>query len=54
LDYVGTLDVKANGGGSSVEWRVQFWADGQPTIIVRTIVATLLKTGVEALKKRFG
>jgi len=54
LDYVGTLDVKANGAGSSVEWRVQFWADGQPTLIVRTIIATLLKTGLEALKKRFG
>jgi Polyketide cyclase / dehydrase and lipid transport len=54
LDYVGTLDVKANGSGSSVEWRVQFWADGQPTIIVRTIITTLVKTGLEALKKRFG
>jgi hypothetical protein len=53
-DYTGTLDVKPKGAGSSVEWRVQYWADGQPDIIVRTIVSTLLKTGLEGLKKRFG
>jgi hypothetical protein len=53
-DYRGTLDVKPKGTGSSVEWHVQYWADGQPDIIVRTIVATLLKTGLEGLKKRFG
>ena len=33
---------------------MQFWADGQPTIIVRTIITTLVKTGLEALLKRFG
>jgi len=54
LDYIGTLDVKPKGAGSSVDWRVQYWADGQPDLIVRTIIATLLKTGMEALKKRFG
>jgi hypothetical protein len=53
-DYTGTLDVKPKGAGSSVEWRVQYWADGQPDIIVRTIIGTLLKTGLEGLKKRFG
>jgi hypothetical protein len=53
-DYTGTLDVKPKGTGSSVEWRVQYWADGQPDLIVRTIVGTLLKTGLEGLKKRFG
>jgi hypothetical protein len=53
-DYIGTLDVKPKGTGSSVEWRVQYWADGQPDLIVRTIVGTLLKTGLEGLKKRFG
>jgi hypothetical protein len=53
-DYTGTLDVKPRGAGSSVEWRVQYCADGQPDIIVKTIVATLLKTGLEGLKKRFG
>lgn len=54
VDYTGTLDVKPKGNGCSVEWRVQFLADNQPTLIVRTIVSTLLKTGFEALKKRFG
>jgi hypothetical protein len=53
-DYTGTLDVKPKGAGSSVEWRVQYWADGQPDIVVRTIVTTLQKTGLEGLKKRFG
>jgi len=54
MDYTGTFDLKPKGSGSSVEWRVQFLADNQPTIVVRTIVATLLKTGFEALTKRFG
>jgi hypothetical protein len=54
VDYTGTLDVKPKGNGCSVEWRVQFLADNQPTLIVKTIVATLMKTGFEALKKRFG
>jgi hypothetical protein len=53
-DYTGTLDVKPHGTGSSVEWRVQYWADGQPDIVVRTIVTTLQKTGLDALKNRFG
>jgi hypothetical protein len=53
-DYTGALDVKPKEAGSSVAWRVQYWADGQPDIIVRTIVTTLLKTGLEGLKKRFG
>jgi hypothetical protein len=54
VDYTGTFDVKPKAGGSSVEWRVQFLADNQPTLIVKTIVATLMKTGFEALAKRFG
>jgi hypothetical protein len=53
-NYTGTFDLKPKGSGSSVEWRVQFLADNQPTLIVRTIVATLMKTGFEALTKRFG
>lgn len=53
-DYAGTLDVKPKGTGSSVEWRVQYLADGQPDIIVKTIVSSLLKTGLESLKPRFG
>ena len=31
-----------------MEWRVQFLADNQPTLIVKTIVATLIKTGFES------
>jgi carbon monoxide dehydrogenase subunit G len=54
VDYTGTFDLKPKGSGSSVEWRVQFLADNQATLVVRTIVATLMKTGFEALTKRFG
>jgi Polyketide cyclase / dehydrase and lipid transport/Domain of unknown function (DUF4331) len=53
VDYTGTLDVKPKGSGSSVEWRVHFLADNQPTIIVRTIAATLMKRGFEGLEKSF-
>jgi hypothetical protein len=53
-DYTGTLDVKPKGSGSSVEWRVQYRADGQPDLIVRTVVTALEKVGLDALKKRFG
>jgi hypothetical protein len=53
-DCAGTLDVKPKGSGSSVEWRVQYWADGQPDILVKTVISTLLKTGLESLKSRFG
>lgn len=54
VNFTATFDVKAKATGSSVEWRVQFLADNQPTLIVKTIVATLMKTGFEALAKRFG
>jgi polyketide cyclase/dehydrase/lipid transport protein len=54
VDYTGTFQLKPKGSGSSVEWRVEFLADNQPTLVVRTIVATLMKTGFEALQKRFG
>jgi hypothetical protein len=53
-NYTGVLEVSPKGSGSSVTWRVQFLGDGQPTIIIRTIVATLQKVGLESLKKRFG
>ncbi len=54
VDYTGTFELKPKGTGSFVEWQVQFLADNQPTLIVKTIVATLMKTGFEALAKRFG
>ena len=54
-NYTGVLEVAPQGsGGSTVTWRVQFLSDGQPTIVIRTIVATLQKVGLESLKKRFG
>ena len=54
VDYTGTLDVKPKGTGSSVEWSVKYWADGQPDIIVKTTISTLLKTGLDSLTTRFG
>ena len=54
VNYTGTLNVKPQGTGSSVEWRVQYLANGQPDFIVKTIVGTLLKAGFEGLKKQFG
>lgn len=54
VDYTGTLSAKPNRTGSSVEWRVQYLADGQGDLVVKTIVSTLEKTGLESLKNRFG
>jgi hypothetical protein len=53
-DYTGTLSVNSKGTGSSVQWQVQYWADGQPDILVKTVITTLLKTSLESLKTRFG
>jgi hypothetical protein len=53
-DYTGTLSAKPKGAGTTVEWRVQYVADGQPDIVVKSIVSTLLKTGLGSLKSRFG
>ena len=51
--YKGSLGVTPKGPGSSIEWQAQYLADGQPDIIVKTIISTLLKVGLESLKKRF-
>jgi hypothetical protein len=53
-DYKGTLSVIPKGTGSLVQWQVQYWADGQPDILVKTVITTLLKTSLESLKVRFG
>jgi hypothetical protein len=53
-DYTGTLEVKPNGTGSSVEWRAQYRPNGQGDIVVKTILSTLFKTGLDSLKPRFG
>lgn len=52
--YTGVLGVKTKGSGSTVEWRSQFLANNQPDILVKLIVSTLLKTGLDSLKPRFG
>jgi hypothetical protein len=52
-DYTGRLEVKANGAGRSVEWGAQYLPKGQGDIVVRTIISTLFKTGLESLKARF-
>jgi hypothetical protein len=52
--YVGTLEVTPKGRGSVAEWRVEYLANGQPDIVVKTIVSALQKTGLESLTTRFG
>jgi Polyketide cyclase / dehydrase and lipid transport/Domain of unknown function (DUF4331) len=52
-DYTGRFEVKSNGTGSRVEWSAQYLPKGQGDIVVRTIVSTLFKTGLESLKSRF-
>jgi hypothetical protein len=52
-DYTGRLEVKPNGAGSSVEWGAQYLPKGQGDIVVKTIISTLFKTGLESLKSRF-
>jgi hypothetical protein len=54
INYTGTLSVKPSAQGSLVTWRVQYLADGQPDIIVSTIIKTLVGTGLTSLKARFG
>jgi len=51
--YAGTVEVKPTGHGCVAEWCVQFLANDQPDIIVRTIVSRLLKTGLGSLSRRF-
>src|SRR5271163_2895586 len=45
-DYSGTLEVKAKGNGSSVEWLVQYRPAGAPALAINT--------GLERLQTRFG
>jgi hypothetical protein len=53
-NYTGTLAVKGNGSGSIVEWRAEFLANDQATFIVKLIVSTLFKVGLDSLPARFG
>ena len=52
--YAGMLEVKPKDGGCIVDWRVQFLANHQSDRAVKSLVSTLLKTGLESLKSRFG
>jgi hypothetical protein len=51
--YAGVIDVRPKGSGSVAEWRVEFLANNQPDIVVRTMVSNLIKTGLGSLKPRF-
>jgi hypothetical protein len=52
--YSGMLDVKPNGSGSVIEWRVQFLANHQTDRAVKVLVSKIVNTGLERLKSRFG
>jgi len=52
--YTGTLEVKPNGSGSVVDWRTQFVAHLHTDRAAKVLVSTLLNTGLESLKSRFG
>jgi hypothetical protein len=51
--YEGTIEVRSKGSGCVAEWRVQYLANNQPDIAVRTRVMMLVKTGLDSLKHRF-
>ncbi|HJZ73400.1 MAG TPA: DUF4331 family protein [Vicinamibacterales bacterium] len=51
--YAGVVEVKPQGSGCVASWRVEFRADKQPDIVVRTMVSTLLKTGLGSLRQSF-
>jgi hypothetical protein len=51
--YTGTIEVKPKGNGCVADWRVDFLANNQPDIVVRTRVLALVKTGLGSLKQRF-
>jgi hypothetical protein len=51
--YTGTIEVESKGKGCVAHWRVDFLANNQPDIVVRTMVSTLVMTGLGSLKSRF-
>jgi hypothetical protein len=52
--YTGELEVQAKGRGCVVEWRAQFLASHRSDRAAKSMVSTLLNTGFESLKRRFG
>jgi Polyketide cyclase / dehydrase and lipid transport/Domain of unknown function (DUF4331) len=51
--YAGSIEVNPKGNGCVAGWRVEFLANNQPDIVVRTQVSTLVNTGLGSLKHRF-
>src|SRR5262249_5227480 len=51
--YVGTIEVTPKGSGCVAGWRVEFLANNQPDIVMRTMVSKLVNTGLGSLKARF-
>ena len=52
--YAGVIDVRPKASGSVAEWRVDYLANNQSDIAVRTMVSRLVETGLGSLKARFG
>jgi len=52
--YEGTMEVLPKGTGSIVNWQVNYRPEGQAKLIVQIIISTLLRTGLDGLKLRFG
>ena len=52
--YTGMLEVKPTSRGCVVDWRAQFLANHQTDRAVKSMVSTLLNSGLESLKSRFG
>jgi hypothetical protein len=52
--YTGELGVKPKGSGCTVEWRAQFLPNDQVAFVVKLIVSTLIKVGLESLTASFG
>jgi hypothetical protein len=52
--YEGTMEVLHRGTGSTVNWQVNYRPEGQAKLIVQIIVSTLLRTGLDGLRLRFG
>jgi hypothetical protein len=48
------LEVKPTSRGCVVVWRAQFLANRQSDRAVKSLVWTLLRTGLESLRSRFG
>jgi hypothetical protein len=52
--FTGTLKVTPKGSGCAVDWHTQFLANHQTDRAVKVMVSTLLNTGLDRLKSRFG